>query len=66
MEQMWQRSLKIACAVMLIVLVFQLLFIEANKVDWLAIPFSGLLYLAIIYLVSQFKKSETHISSDLD
>ncbi|MCU4674400.1 hypothetical protein N7931_02040 [Catenovulum sp. 2E275] len=66
MEISWRRSLKIAFAIMFTVLVFQLLFIKAEQVDWLAIPFSGLLYLAIIYIVNQIKKASRGASSNIE
>ena len=57
MEISWQRSLKVASVIMIFVLAFQLIFVKAGEVEWMAIPFSGLLYLALIYLVNQFRKT---------
>lgn len=63
MDINWSRRIKVACAVMLFVLVFQLVFVKAAQVDWLAVPFSGALYLAIIAAAHHFKKSWSNASS---
>lgn len=48
---------------MLLVLVFQLVFIKASQVDWLAVPFSGALYVALIFAINHVKKSGANASS---
>ncbi|WAJ69857.1 hypothetical protein [Catenovulum adriaticum] len=63
MDINWSRCIKVACLVMLLVLAFQLIFIRASRVDWLAVPFSGVLYVAIVVAIHHIKKSWSNASS---